>query len=221
VKRTQAAPAALTATATAALLLLLTACGGGGGGTPHAKITGAATKAASASPTPGDSPSGASDHGAPAFDFPSDVKVDFSGFDGGTARRRPVLRDATYAIRSILDVEVHDKDTANYQRYFFGLQVAQFGDSLIKWAKTRTITGTYRYYDPKVTFDKTGGAAVSYCESQRDGFAKLRATGKVETTQPSIKDFNLWTLHVSKDAKGDWQVNSYSLQNGARQCETG
>jgi hypothetical protein len=219
VKRTPAAPAALTATAATALFLL-TACGGGGGGHPHDKITGAADTTTSPSPTATPSASPVADGKAPTFHL-TGVTVDLSGFDGGSDKESPVLRDSGYAIKSLLEVQVQDKDTANFQRYFNGLQVAQFGDSLIKWAKKKTITGTFAYYDPSVKFQPGGAAQVSYCESQRKGYAKVRATGKVLVTQPSLGDFNRWTLLFSKNARtGDWQAGTYRIVNKARECET-
>ncbi|MFI9104715.1 hypothetical protein ACIGXA_29800 [Streptomyces fildesensis] len=208
--------AAALATATA-LALALTACGSDA--KPSEGISGVPTAAPTAAPTT--SSASAPEAGAPTFKLPADVKVKIDGFESTDATKKAVLRDTSYAITAILEAEAvaSDKQTPNFKRYFTGLHGAEFADTIIKYGKDGMVaTGTYGYYKPTVKLSAGGVASVTYCEDQRKGYAKVIKTGQVKTTTPSLNDFRLWSLTMSKNTAGDWQVYSYTWTKGATQC---
>jgi hypothetical protein len=217
--------ASITAAAlAAAAALLLAACGGSGGGGGSGEIKGVGKGDSSASASPSASPGGpSSGPGRPVFDLPSDIEVKLVGFESQDAAKNEVLRDTSYAITAILEAEAKgDPGTAAYQRYFTGLQAAEFADTIIAFGKSgKTITGIYQNYRPTVKITGKTVAAVTYCEDQRKGYAKDRKTGKVSTTKPSLNDFSFWSMGFAKNTSGDWQVVRFERTKGAKQCQIG
>lgn len=61
----------------------------------------------------------------------------------------------------------------------------------------------------------SGQAAVRYCEDQSKAYNKEIKTNTVQRTQPSDKDFVLYTFQAARDAAGDWQVTQQSWKKGA------
>jgi hypothetical protein len=199
--------------------LLLTACGGGGSASD--KIQPSATSAAPTTTTASPTPTDVAVAGAPTFALPPDILVDFKGFDSD-ATHKAVLQDATYAAKSVLELEakVYTKVTPNFARFFTGERGAAYADSLISQGKGGgVITGTYRYYSPVVKPVQGGSLSVQYCEDQRKAYAKDSKTGKVTVTTPSLSDFRQWTLLMSKSPSGEWHVFDHSWVKGATQCE--
>ena len=203
--------------------LMLTACGGGGSSNSD-KISSSdpaspTATATSASPAP-TKPAGP---GAPSFDLPGDVKIDFAGFTSTDPMNKAVLQDATYAATSVVETEALGKlkETPNLKRYFPGEHGAQLADQLISYAKTgKVATGTFRYYHPNVTVNKQAGSVtVGFCEDQRKAYDKDPKTGKVTVTSPSLQSFNSWTYVMSKTASGEWQVFNYSWIHGVKKCQ--
>ncbi|GII33043.1 hypothetical protein [Planotetraspora mira] len=203
--------------------MLLTACGGGGSDDGD-KIQPPATTAAApttTAATPSPTPSQAGGPGAPTFDLPSDITADFKGFDSGP-KNKAVLQDASYAAKAVLELEArtNTKVTPNFARFFTGERGAAYADSLISQGKDgNVITGTYHYYKPVVKSVAGGNLSVRYCEDQRKAYAKNAKTGKVNVTTPSLSDFRLWTLLMTKSSTGEWQVFDHTWVKGAKQCE--
>jgi hypothetical protein len=200
--------------------LLLTACGGGGSDSSD-KIQPSATGATTTTVAP-TTPSQAADPNGPKFDLPSDVKIDFQDFDAGAPKNKDVLRDARYAITALLEAEatVHAKETANFKRYWTGTSGATYADTIISRGRQgKVITGTYRYYAPTVAPNGQGAQVVSYCEDQRKAYAKDAKTGKATVTVPSLSDFRSWSLIMTKDSAGDWQVANYNWHQGVKKCQ--
>ncbi|MFF7158748.1 hypothetical protein [Streptomyces sp. NPDC008139] len=203
--------------------LLLTACGGGGSDSsdkiqPTETVTTAAPSATTASPTQAAGPN------APKFDLPSDVKVDFKGFDDSDPTKKAVLTDATYAAQAVLEIEVkaHSKVTPNFSRFWTGDRGAAFADSLLAQIKGKGgITGTYHYYNPVVKTLANGGGnlSVAYCEDQRKAYSKDSTTGQAKMTTPSATDFRQWTLLMTKSSSGEWTVFDHQWLKGAKQCQ--
>ncbi|SFF69566.1 hypothetical protein SAMN05216251_124136 [Actinacidiphila alni] len=207
----------------AAAGLLLTACGGGGSDSSD-KIQPSQTATTSAAPvTTTPSPTQAAGPGAPKFDLPSDIKVDFKGFDDSDPTKKAALQDATYAAQSVLELEAkaHSKVTPNFSRFWTGGTGAAFADSLMSQITGKGgITGTYHYYNPVVkTLTDSGNLSVVYCEDQRKAYSKDSATGKVKTTTPSPSDFRQWNLQMTKSASGEWHVFDHKWLKGAKQCQ--
>ncbi|HEY5836195.1 hypothetical protein [Streptomyces sp.] len=203
--------------------LLLTACGGGGSDTSD-KIQPSATAAtaptASASATP--SATQAAGRGAPTFDLPSDITVDFKGFDSSDPEKKAALTDATYAARAVIEFEakVYTKETPNFKRFWTGVHGAEFADSIISQAKDgAVVTGSFHYYSPVVKSIATGNLSVQYCEDQRKAYSKDSKTGEVNVTTPSLSDFMAWNLLMTKGPTGEWQVFDHTWVQGAKQCQ--
>jgi len=202
--------------------LLLGACGGGGSGdSDKIQSSGSPTPsptATSASP----SPTGAAAPGAPTFDLPPDIKVNFDGFRSSDPTRQAALTDATYAARAVIEFEakVYTKEPANFKRFWSGEHGAAYADSIISQGKGGTVvTGTFNYYKPSVKSVADGNLQVQYCEDQRKAYGKDSKTGKVNVTTPSADDFNLWTLVMTKSPSGDWQAFDHTWVQGAKQCQ--
>ncbi|GAA1313374.1 lipoprotein [Planotetraspora silvatica] len=203
--------------------MLLTACGGGGSDDGD-KIQPPATTAAAptiTAATPAPTATQAAAANAPKFDLPSDITADFKGFDSDP-KNKAVLQDASYAAKAVLELEArtNTKVTPNFARFFTGERGAAYADSLISQGKDgNVITGTYHYYKPVVKSVAGGNLSVRYCEDQRKAYAKNVKTGKVNVTTPSLSDFRLWTLLMTKSSTGEWQVFDHTWVKGAKQCE--
>lgn len=211
-------PAAVALAASTALLL--TACGGGGPDSSD-KVHSSAVGTPDA-PTTSASSTRSAEPGAPKFDLPPDVRIEFAGFDAGGAKDKDVMRDAGYAITALLEAEatVHAEETPNFKRYWTGAPGATYADTIIaRGRQGKVITGTYRYYSPRVTANAQGAQVVSYCEDQRKAYAKDARTGKVTVTTPSLSDFRSWSLVMSRNSTGGWQVANYTWHQGARNCQ--
>jgi hypothetical protein len=220
VTRNSLSTTAAVLTATAALLLTLTACGGDSEPSDAiASASGPPPSSASASP----SASALSGSGAPTFDLPDDIKVDFEGFTNSDATTNAVLVDTSHAMTATLEALASGEGaSANVKRYWTGLPGAQLSDWIIGiHRKGTTITGTYHYYRPTVKPTSKTTVAVTFCEDQRKAFAKVIQTGEVKTTTPSLKDFNLWSLSMAKGTAGEWQVFRYVRTDEAKQCQIG
>lgn len=201
--------------------LLLTACGGSGSDSSD-KIPSSSAPATSATATATPSATQAGGPAAPTFALPPDMKVNFKGFTSSDAKKQAALTDTTYAATAILEFEAktYTKEPPNFKRFWAGATGAAYADEIIKEGKDgNVITGTYNYYKPVLTTMSTGNVAVQYCEDQRKGYLKDPRTGHVFTTTPSLKDFRLWNLSLSKGPNGDWQVYQYHWTKGAKSCE--
>ncbi|MEW2405786.1 hypothetical protein [Streptomyces griseoviridis] len=206
----------------ASLVFSVTGCSSdSGNGGDNDKIEGAGGGGTSASASPSASASGGKD--APVFDLPSDITVTSDLKPTGDAVKDAVLRDLSYAAQA--RVEAFGKgqgQTANMSRYFAA-------NALVYWAKRAeefkkdglTVTGSYRYYGFEVTDTASGKAAARYCEDQSKAFNKVIKTQKAQRTQPSDKDFVLYTVQTAKDSAGDWQVTQQSWKKGDATCVQG
>ncbi|MER7178297.1 hypothetical protein ABT404_02175 [Streptomyces hyaluromycini] len=216
-RRTLPVAAALAATAA----LLLTACGGGDDSSKdNDKIAGAGT-GGSASPSP--SASATADKNAPSFAFPSDIKVTVERESTGDGTKDAVLRDVAYAAQARVEAfGKGDGQTANVNRYFAANARIYWVNRVTEFKKEGlTLTGRYRYYGFKVTDASNGKAAARYCEDQSKAYNKVIKTGKAQLTQPSDKDFVLYTVQAQRDSAGDWQVTQQNWKKGDAECVQG
>ncbi|WP_435172526.1 hypothetical protein [Actinacidiphila sp. bgisy145] len=212
----------LPVAAVTAAALLLAACGGGSTSSDKANSSDSPTGSASATATTA-SPTQAAGPTAPKFDLPSDIKVNFDGFDSSDPTNKAVLLDATYAATSVVEMEALGKlaETPNLKRFFTGDHGAALADQMISYARTgKVATGTIRYYGPKVTVNKAAGSVnVFFCEDQSKAYDKDAKTGKVTVTEPSLRSYNSWTYVMSKASSGEWQVVDYSWVHGVKKCQ--
>ncbi|MFF8013994.1 hypothetical protein [Streptomyces sp. NPDC007929] len=174
--------------------------------------------------SPSPSASAAPEKGAPAFDFPSDVKAAVENGQTGDATKDAILRDVAYSAQARLEAFGKGSgQTANMNRYFAASALTYWTDRIATVKENGlTVSGDYRYFGFEVS-DMANGktAAVRYCEDQSKGYSKEISTKKVLRTQPSDKDFILYTLQAAKGSRGDWQVQKQSWKKGDASCVQG
>jgi hypothetical protein len=214
------APPAKPLAATALLMagaLALTACGGSNDSAGD-KITGVPSTpaATSASATATVSPAG-----APAITLPADVKVEIA--DPGPAKdaaTTAAVAGVKYAILALRDGYAQGNGEVPSMLHAYGTQAGLYWSKLIKdfSDQGKTITGTYSYYDLKVTLTNPTSGSATYCEDQRLAYAKVRKTGEVLRTTPSNDDFFLNTVQLGKDAHGVWKVDNVVWEKGKASC---
>lgn len=202
----------------ASLVLSVTGCSSdSGNGSDNDKIQGAGS-GTSTSASPSASASGGKN--APTFDLPSDISVSVDRKTTGDATRDAVLRDLSYAAEARAEAFAKGQgQTTNMNRYFAANALVYWVNRVGEFKKDGlTVTGDYRFYGFEVTDSADGTAAARYCEDQSKAYNKVIKTGKVQRTQPSDKDFVLYTVQTAKDAAGDWQVTQQSWKKGDAAC---
>ncbi len=203
-----------------AAVLLLTGCGSSA--SPHHGhgIAGAASGSGSsgAPSAPASDPPG-----APSFRLPSDVRVDIAAPAPGGAEANAAASGLEYAIRALRDGFSKDDGQVAPMVHAYASDAGLFWSARIARdkARGRTITGTYRYYDIAVRTRGGSAATATFCEDQREAFAKDVTTGKVYRTAPSDKDFYAFTALMRKDAAGTWQIYQESWKQGDSTCVNG
>lgn len=213
-KRTARALAA----AALASSFLLTACGGDDE-PKEDKIQGADSED---KPPASASPSEEAEEGAPTFDLPSDVKVNFEGFEDSDPVKNEVLRDLQYATKARVEQGTNDSSTQmpNMKRYHTGLEGAELTDTIIKYTQSgKRYTGKFVFYLPEVELSSKTKAHVTYCEDQNKVYDKDAETGKVNVNAPSSEFYRQWEMFMAKNDQGDWQMVRYEADAGAEECQ--
>ncbi|MEV7525046.1 hypothetical protein [Streptomyces sp. NPDC091371] len=207
-------PVAVAATATA---LLLTACGGG---TEKAddKIAGA-DESSSSSTSPSPSASTPDTAGRPKVTLPADVKNEFEGWVTGDAVKDAVLTDVTHRVNAT-DAAIVSDEAESPAIPFYYQRDALVGAA--KWVADYkkdglSITGTTRFFNPKVEILSDKSAAVSYCSDESKAFNKDRKTGKVDNS-PSNNPYVLYSARLDKNDKGIWQTTKLDSKRGDKTC---
>lgn len=204
--------------------LLLSGCGDGGNKDGSSdKIEGAGGgKKDSSSPSASakkDKDAAENDLEAPEFDFPKGVRADIAGDSTGDKDKDAVLRDHGYALRAIV-VSLAKADTKSplAKRYLWDQANEGLQSLVSKFKKDGKVgTGVYRYYDRKAVVQDDDSATVTYCESERDAFAKVVKTGKVLRTKPSVDDFSRYQARMEKK-DGEWKMMTLSARTDSK-CE--
>ncbi|QKW08469.1 hypothetical protein HUT18_20955 [Streptomyces sp. NA04227] len=211
-------PAAIVLTISAALTL--TACGGGDDSKDSDEIVGADKQ----SPAAGSSPSPSKESGSqnlPDFKLPKDIKVEIEPVETGNELKDQILREQAESLMARQRILVdRDVNSGYLNRYYEG-EARDFYITLIKKAKAEgmTITGTYRYYDRKITQNTKDRAVVTYCEDQTKAYSKDVKTGKAQKTEPSPEDFTLNTAVLTKTPNSTWVVQSLTGKTPAQECQ--
>ncbi|MEU6995605.1 hypothetical protein ABZ953_33735 [Streptomyces sp. NPDC046465] len=207
-------PVATALAATAALLL--TGCGSDSD--PDDKIKGAEQGESADAPNPKATPT------APAkvadFGLPKDIKVEIESNETGDKAKDQILKEQAegFMARQRLYVDL-DPNSRYLTRYYAG-EARAFYSAEIKKAKSegRTITGTYRYYDRKVTKNTDDLAIVTYCEDRSKAYAKDIKSGKPRKTKSSPEDFIFNTATLGKTEHNTWLVQSFRGEAGTGAC---
>ncbi|MGN5379755.1 hypothetical protein ACQ4WX_28480 [Streptomyces lasalocidi] len=215
--KSRSVPVATALAATAALLL--TACGGGGNSSKdNDKIAGAGSDTANSSPSHSSSPS---DGGSrPKITLPGDVHDVFTGWNTADPKTGLVLADSERRI----DATNYALSQANPDEPSLGFYYT--GDALVgaaQWVKQvkdagLTLTGTTRYFDPRVNVYAANSATLSYCSFEGKAYGKSRKTGKIDTTPVTDKSYILYTARLGKSSKGVWQTSALRSDRGNKAC---
>ncbi|EST30565.1 hypothetical protein M878_17770 [Streptomyces roseochromogenus subsp. oscitans DS 12.976] len=204
-------------TATAALLL--TACGSGGSSSKdNNKIAGADTNGTKTSASP--SPSSDDGAGRPKITLPGDVQDVFEGWKAGDPKTDPVLADAERRI----DATNYALSQANPDEPSLGFYYT--GDALVgaaQWVKQAkdagvVLTGTTRYFNPRVNIYAANSATLSYCSFEGRAYEKSRKTGKINKDPVTNDSYLLYTTRLEKNDKGVWQTNALRSDRGNKAC---
>jgi hypothetical protein len=158
--------------------------------------------------------------GAPAFDFPSDLKVVVDPDTTGNAAKDAVLRDQAYGQKAIfLAIAKLDPKLPQLNKYLSGEALGNWVNS-VKWGQShhKSVTGSEHFYQRTVTLTSASSANVTFCENSRDAFDKDTATGKRINGTPSSKDFTLHLSLMRKGSDGVWTMSTYASQPGAAKC---
>ncbi|MBT2446015.1 hypothetical protein J7F03_02705 [Streptomyces sp. ISL-43] len=208
-------PVAVAAAATVSLLL--TACGGGDDKT-NDKIAGSEQSAPpSASASPSASPSDVT--GRPKITLPADFKNEFEGWTTGDPVKDAVLTDVTHRINAT-DAAIASDEPASPAIPFYYQRDALIGAD--KWIADYkkdglTVTGTMRFFSPKIEVFSARSAAVTYCSDDTKAFNKDRKTGKVDMSASS-SPYVTYSTALEKNDKGIWQTTRLDSKRGDKTC---
>lgn len=207
-------PVAVATTAAAALLL--SACGGDGTKASD-KIAGSES---SAPPSASASASPSQAAGRPTITLPADVKNVFETWATGEPVKDAILTDVSAQMNATDEAITSDAPETP------GVVFYNKGDALIgaaKWitdfkTKGLTVTGTTRYYSPRIELFDDKSAGVGFCTDESKAFTKDRKTGKVNEEPASDKSYVSYTLRVDKNAQGVWQTTKLTSERGSKTC---
>ncbi|MFG2999302.1 hypothetical protein [Streptomyces sp. NPDC048340] len=206
-------PVAVAAAATA---LLLTSCGGGSGKADD-KIAGADGSSAPSSASPSASPSDTA--GRPKVTLPADVKNEFEGWPTGDAVKDAILTDVSHRINAT-DAAIVSDETESPALPFYYQRDALVGAS--KWVADykkdgKSITGTTRFFGPRVEVLNEKSATVTYCSDESKAFNKDRKTGKVDESASS-NPYVRYNTRLDRNDKGIWQTTKLESKRGDKTC---
>lgn len=209
---------ALSATAA----LLLTACSGGSSNDKGSDtIKGANTAPASATDTPSESASAASDVKRPTITLPNDVKDTFEPETVGDPVKDAVLHDNTEMIRAMdAGIVAQNPKIPAVGFYLNDVALVNAIQWINSWRKVGwTVTGTTRYFNRVVTIDSTSKASLVYCGDESKGYGKVIKTGKIEGTKASKNSYVLYNTQLRKSSSGVWVTDQLVSQRGAQECQ--
>ncbi|MFF1377064.1 hypothetical protein [Streptomyces sp. NPDC058308] len=200
-----------------ATALSLTACGSDSDA--NEPIKGAEQGDAGSTPSPKASQSSSAK--VADFDLPSDIKVHITPDKTGDKAKDAILRAQAEVLMARQRVFVDLDPKSTFLSTYFTGKAEAFYTQQLQQAKKRgkTISGTYRYYDRKVTQHTSDLAYVSYCEDQTKAFPKDVKTKKVESTTPTPNDYTRYDTVLRKATGGVWQLQNLSARPDAKECQ--
>ncbi|MEU1334551.1 hypothetical protein [Streptomyces sp. NPDC005865] len=201
----------------AAAALFLTACGGDS--EPDGTATGAGQEETGASAR------AQADSTAPTetadFGLPQDIKVEIESDTAGDKAKDRILKKQAENLMARQRIFVDLDPKSPFLTMYFTGKAKSFYTQQLQQARKRgkTISGTYRYYDRKVTQHTSDLAYVSYCEDQTKAFPKDIKTKKVESTTPTPNDYTRYDTILRKAPGGVWQLQELSGRPDAKECQ--
>ncbi|MGW6703699.1 hypothetical protein ACWGDE_02220 [Streptomyces sp. NPDC054956] len=206
-------PVAVAAGATACLLL--TACGGGD--KPNDKIAGTES---SAPPSASPSASPADAAGRPKITLPADFTTSFEGWTTGDATKDAALADLQNQINATNAAITGEEAESPALPFYYKGEGLIGASTWVQSFKNEdwTLTGTVRYFNPKVEMFSDSAAGIGYCSDDGKGFVKERKTGKVLTTPASNNSYITYSARLDKNAQGVWQTTKLVSKRGDKTC---
>ncbi|MEU9408405.1 hypothetical protein AB0E08_22310 [Streptomyces sp. NPDC048281] len=214
-KRRTLPTAAALATSAA---LLLTACGGGNDESKaNGKIAGAGTGGAKPSVSPSSPADGIA---RPKVTLPTDVNNVYESWSTSDPAEAAALADAKRRIDATdAAITSGNADSDAIPFYYTGDALLGAAD----WIKgytddDYTVTGTTRYYDPRLTKYSKTSVGLIYCSDESKAFDKNRKTDKVDKTSVTNKSYVLYNTRLDKNQKGVWQTSKLISVRGDAKC---
>jgi hypothetical protein len=209
-----------TAVAGALAALLLAGCGGGGGGSKaNDKIAGA--DSGSKTPASPRASASSSDH-RPKITLPSDLTLTFEDSNTGDAVKDAALADSAERMRAV-DAAIAGTDPKGEALAYYNTGKAL--EAALSWVAQfkkdhATVTGEVRYYDRKVTLDKSKTSAIlTFCADESKGFSKDKKTNKIARTPVTRNSYVLYNTRLDKNADRVWQTSQIISSRRAAQCQ--
>ena len=218
----RATPVLATAMAAAAALAL-SACGSGSGGSDTIDKGGPSTPATtSASPTA--APTGPPPKIDALLALPADLKVVFDFGTPADHTQAAALTGAADYIQAITHAVVKQNPHDALLSAYAAGGARSYAQNYVQQNVRRklTLTGTDRYYRPKVTVGKGGEAVeITLCNNQAKLYSKEIPTGKVHITPADDASYSLFDIVMAKFPTGKelWQANSITVKGKALECE--
>ncbi|MEV6313649.1 hypothetical protein [Streptomyces sp. NPDC051776] len=199
--------------------ILLTACGGESEPKDE-KIAGAEQgngDKASESPKVSSSPAA----GRPRIDLPSDLKYDFEWAKTGDKDKDAVLHDTEQFVKAV-DLAIVEQNPLHkaYRFYSEGEAAAGSEKFIQEFVDYKdTITGSKRFYGPRVGIKRDGTASLVYCEDQSRSYNKSLKTGKVDKTSVTKNSFVVYSSRLRTNKDGIWVTEELTSQRGSAACQ--
>ncbi|WP_416475566.1 hypothetical protein [Streptomyces sp. LKA04] len=209
-------PASLVLIAISALTL--SSCGTGdgsdGNGNPAVAETAGTPSASPTAPEP-------SRTDRPRISLPADLSYVFDWPRTGDKEKDAVLADSEQSIKAV-DLAIVSQNALDpaYLHYYEGKAAAGTEKFIQEYVDQKaTITGNYRFYEPRLTVREDGTAALSYCEDQGRAYVKYLRDNKIRKTEVTAKSYVEYHTSLKKDADGVWKVQGVSSKSGSAACQ--
>jgi hypothetical protein len=207
-----------TAAAVISAALALTACGSSSGSDGKNDIKGTQSGTATPSATASANPANVK---APKITLPKDVKLVFDGWKSSDPVQNAILTSSAQRARALNAAKAQGLTDSSALDYYSDTTAQVSADKVLQFDKNMgySVTGIFRYFDPRVTvYNKTDGQ-ITYCGDESKGFSKVRKTGKVLTTPVTKDSYLLYTAHMRKSFNGVWQTTDMNTDQGAAPCQ--
>ncbi|MEU6286256.1 hypothetical protein [Streptomyces sp. NPDC046988] len=209
-------PASLVLTAVAALTL--SSCGTGDGSDGNGKPAAADTVG---TPSASRTAPGPSRIDRPQISAPADLSYAFEWPRTGDKEKDAVLADSEQSIRAV-DLAIVNQDALDpaYLHYYEGEAAAGTEKFIQTYVdQEATITGSYRFYDPRLAVREDGTASFTYCEDQGRAYVKYLRDNRIRKTEVTAKSYVEYHTSLKRDTDGVWKIQGVSSKSGSAACQ--
>ncbi|MFJ7626584.1 hypothetical protein ACIQZN_08855 [Streptomyces sp. NPDC097595] len=202
---------------TTAAFLLLTACGSDDKPEANDKIAGA-DSGGTKSATPTASPPGESNR--PQITLPKDVQNVFESWKTGDPTKDSILTDVSQRINATdAAIAKGDSNASTLPFYYQGDALIGAAEWIQGYKKDGlSITGTTRYFKPKIEMLGKTSAGVVYCADESKAYNKDRKTGKADKSPASDDSYVYYSTRVDKNDRDIWQTVKLTSKRGHESC---